>query len=365
MDTHIIRSYGKEYSIIDLLSDILSKNNTHLVLFCPQEHIPVTEPDTQLFSKTELFAQLTAARNHMDAHQVHLTIVVGRSKYPEHPTATFSDFCMIYWNEIFDVIAHEVMYLSDWWLKDGARRHYVNRHTKFTFPLPGGQLDHICTMRSQRAHAHRCVMMDHLAKYNLLHDGFSWRMLSNQTGDAYPFRYWKEELLDPGEYPLDSDLAPEYWDTFNTQHPGEMNSLVEVVAESTVNTVFWTEKTAKWLLYGKPFIIIGAPEINVRLRDLGFELYDELFSYRFDTEFDLDVRAGRIAQQLHGLHLDFPTPESRQPLWNQVQPKLQRNHDRLIELMTTDYPDPITSWLEHEHLALQHLVNGFIKPNSR
>ena len=347
-----------------MLKDILTSTNTHLVLFCPQEHVPLAEPETQTFSKANLFAQMASARNHMNAHQVKLTIVVGRSKYPEHPTITFSDFSMIYWNEIFDAIADDVMYLSDWWLKDGACRHYSSRQNCLQFPLQYGELTHICTMRSQRPHHHRCVMMDSLAKYGLIHDQFSWRTVSGPAGSKYPFKYWQERQMNPAEYVLDSRVLPEDYDTFNTQHPGEMNSLVEVVAESTTHTVFWTEKTAKWLLYGKAFVIIGAPEINIRLQELGFQLYNELFSYGFDSKFDLHVRAESIANQLYGLNQKYHTPERRQRLCDLIQPKLQHNYNRLLELVTQDYPDPITSWLDPETLDLQNLMRGFIKHNS-
>lgn len=366
MLTKVIRPYGKLYNISDFLQDIITNHNTHLVLFCPQEHVPLAEPDIQRYAKSELFTKIANARTHMASHNVRVSIVVGRTKYPEYPEITYTDSCMIYWNEVFDAITDDVTYLADWWIKDGACRHYLSRHNATQFPLAYGELQHICTMRSQRPHFHRCVMMDSLAAEGLIHDQYSWRMLSSEyaEGRPYQFKHWQEKILDPGEYCLDAGMASENFDTFNTQHPGEMNSLIEVVAESTIHSVFWTEKTTKWLLYGKAFVIIGAPEINVRLQDLGFQLYDELISYQFDCGFDLQSRADGLARELDMLNSKYPTPESRQQLLTAIRPKLQHNHNRLLELINQDYPDNIPSWMDEDSVDMLNSVRNSINNQS-
>lgn len=362
MLTKIIRSYGTKYSISDLLHDILTSDNTHLVVFCPQEHVPLAEPDIQNYTKSDLFEKIAQARIHVASHNMRVSVVVGRSKYPEYPELRYHGLSLVYWNEVLDAIADDVIYLPEWWLKDGACRHYISRWGTMQFPLAYGKLEHICTMRSQRPHFHRCVMMDSLAKAGLVHDQFSWRMLSSEydAGNQYQFKHWKERVMCPGEYCNDDSIAPENFDTFNTQHPGEMNSLIEVVAESTTHSVFWTEKTTKWLLYGKAFVIIGAPEINVRLQDLGFQLYDELMSYHFDCEFDLHARAEGLARELQMLKHNYPTPQSRQQLLTAIQPKLQHNHNRLLELITQDYPEPVTSWLDEQSIDMLSSVRQLI-----
>jgi len=47
-----------------------------------------------------------------------------------------------------------------------------------------------------------------------------------------------------------------------------------------------TEKTWKPIVYKRPFLLLGVPEINQTLKDLNFELYDEIFDYSFDNEPD-------------------------------------------------------------------------------
>jgi hypothetical protein len=54
--------------------------------------------------------------------------------------------------------------------------------------------------------------------------------------------------------------------------------------------LMYTEKTWKPLLMGKVFFILGSHEYYKNLRDMGFELYDEIFDYSFDSIVDLNER---------------------------------------------------------------------------
>tara|TARA_B100000949_G_scaffold16602_1_gene12784 strand:- start:156 stop:1373 length:1218 start_codon:yes stop_codon:yes gene_type:complete len=63
----------------------------------------------------------------------------------------------------------------------------------------------------------------------------------------------------------------------------------DIILESYIATpgpTFMTEKTWKPIVYKRPFLLLGVPEINQTLKDLNFELYDEIFDYSFDNEPD-------------------------------------------------------------------------------
>lgn len=82
-------------------------------------------------------------------------------------------------------------------------------------------------------------------------------------------------------------------------------SAVEIVLESYVlEGIFYTEKTWKPILLGKPFITIGPKNYYKKLKKMGFLLYDELFDYDFDSEKSLKNRIDNITQQIIDLSKD-------------------------------------------------------------
>ena len=56
----------------------------------------------------------------------------------------------------------------------------------------------------------------------------------------------------------------------------------DLVLESTIETLFITEKTWKPIVFKKTFLVWGGQGIHAKLKDLGFKLYEELFNYNFD-----------------------------------------------------------------------------------
>lgn len=60
------------------------------------------------------------------------------------------------------------------------------------------------------------------------------------------------------------------------------NFFIDIVSESSTDVLYFTEKTVRPIVFGKPFILLGAPGANKRLRELGFQLFDELFDYSLE-----------------------------------------------------------------------------------
>lgn len=345
----MLDTYGEGYSILTVCKEIqnLPADTKRFVVFCPREHTPVSTGDMSgIVSDTQMNRKLAEARDYADENGIQLELVIGRFKYPEYPVLTYQGKKPIRWNDVFSRLFHIVHHLSDWWFKESTYMYCGTHHNKLPFPVPYEQLDYICAVRNYNAHPHRSATMDILAKYDLLNPTCSWRMLSKDYCE-YNFLHWHEKLMMVEEHQFDPDLPEEHHSIYTSIHEGAMNSLVEIITESTVEYSFFTEKTTKWLLYGKAFVIVGAPGMHAHLaNNLGFELYDELFDYSFDSIMDTRERIEAIAKQLKQLDEDHPTPEDKQKLLELIKPKLRRNFDHLVSIVNQDYSSSLTPVLD-------------------
>lgn len=166
---------------------------------------------------------------------------------------------------------------------------------------------------------HRCLMMDTLAKHNLIDKGsISWNNLIND----YDWKYWKQErLIIDKEY---ASTTAQY-----STLPNDYNfSLVSLVNESTMETMFPTEKTYAPIYYKKPFLVFSVQNYHKMLsEEFGFEMYDELFDYSFDSESNQEKRADMIAIQIRNL-----VNQNYNDLYKKVAQKVERNYNKLISI---------------------------------
>lgn len=146
---------------------------------------------------------------------------------------------------------------------------------------------------------HRCMIMDLLAKHDLINKGaIAWRDIRRNCDDirhtfsddmtdslyfGYPYKYWK-----PKRMILDQNINDRF---FQETLPIEFNqSFMQLVTESDDEIVFFSEKTATPILLNKLFLIAGAKGYHIGLKNRGFELYDEIFDYSFDSENNDTIR---------------------------------------------------------------------------
>ena len=137
---------------------------------------------------------------------------------------------------------------------------------------------------------HRNILVDVLAKNNLLNDGIVTilhpNIWPNRPGD-YKFEYYDGTILkDEPSFVLNScdAFAP------NSFPKSYLNGFIDIVTESTYeeDQFFLTEKTSKPISTLKPFLIVGPPKIHKFLyENYGVEYYDELFDYSFDDETEI------------------------------------------------------------------------------
>lgn len=186
---------------------------------------------------------------------------------------------------------------------------------------------------------HRCEMIDALSQRNLISNGaISW----NECSTNYDFKHWKQErlIIDP-EY---AKLTAQY----RSFPPPFLESFMSLVSESTMDTIFPTEKTYTPIYFKKPFIVWSVPNFHKSLQELGFELYDELFDYSFDSIKDDEERLNAILDQVESI-----VDKDYQKLYNLVAEKAERNYNILknIRFDISKVPDSILQFGGYEELV--------------
>lgn len=216
----------------------------------------------------------------------------------------------------------------------------------------------IATTLLNKGHKHRCQLMDVLQRDNFLSKNgiyFSWHnhevkrcTITNPGG--YKFLYWKES---DREYFLDSSF--EYQSPINQEHPTPREAYlgaIHIVSESQAEGIFWTEKTWNPIKWGVPFVIISGCCINKDLELYGFELYTELFDYKFDEHPSYTDRLEDFMSQLTELRKKYSYRGGLQDLRRLVEPKVHRNRERLKEIIfNRKFIPPIVLSLLEQHGA--------------
>ena len=110
-------------------------------------------------------------------------------------------------------------------------------------------------------------------------------------------------------------------------------SLIEVVGETYVSVgMLISEKTTKPIFFKKPFICIAAKGFHQYLeKELGFELYRELFDYSFDSQ-SLEIRFKSIVHQIKNL-LESNSLFQLQKKIEKLENKMIMNKKRLVEIV--------------------------------
>jgi hypothetical protein len=161
-------------------------------------------------------------------------------------------------------------------------------------------------------------MMDELCKRDLLKDNlYSWIETSKfghgkeRLGD-YTFSCFddKKMMLDEFEYETNREFTTNIFD---------MKCFVNVV----------TEKTYRQLFIGQPFLTLCAKDTHKTLKGYGFELYDEIFDYSFDSESDYKDRIKGIIDNVERLK-----GKDYSELYRLIEDKVEHNVRVCYELIS-------------------------------
>ena len=120
-------------------------------------------------------------------------------------------------------------------------------------------------------------------------------------------------------------------DIFNHFLPKEsFNTCCDIVLESYFDgPIFLTEKLWKEYIFKRPFLMIGSRGINHSLKELGFELYDEVFDYSFDLESHDITRLTKFWEQIDK-YIDLD-PYDFQKILSVLEEKINYNYKKYKE----------------------------------
>lgn len=182
---------------------------------------------------------------------------------------------------------------------------------------------------NSRAHPHRCLLVDLLAKNNLFDNGV---ISLHQNSSIYQWKYFTYRPL------ILNDIYAIHKDQYYP--PDEYyNSFVQIISESPDKGIILSEKTAIPLILGKPFLIANAAGYHKFLQEKGFKLYEEIFDYSFDEISDETLRYETMLENIKKL-ITVPLPELNY-LKNKIKDKLIYNKKLAKEIAYDEslYPD--------------------------
>jgi hypothetical protein len=184
---------------------------------------------------------------------------------------------------------------------------------------------------NNRSHTHRSKLIDSIFKNDLFQYGeISWRQVDKFL-NQHIFKYWEETKMK-----IDGDKDNFY---FNS------NCFLNLVSESNSERLFFSEKTFKPILGEQAFLCYGFPNQNLYLKNYGFELYDEIFDYEFDSNPLLESRVDGIIKNLNSIK----TRNSKE-LYDLVKEKIKYNKDNAISILKNDcYISTEIRELVHKH----------------
>lgn len=210
--------------------------------------------------------------------------------------------------------------------------------------------DHLYISLNNIAKHHRCLMMDLLAKYELINDGaIAWRDIcrhldsvrhlipdgvTDSEYDGYPYKYWKPKvmLLDQDKTTLfNQEVLPLQYKL----------SFMQLVPETDELNFLFSEKTAVPLLFNKPFLVAACVNYHKILESYGFKLYDEIFDYSFDSINSIEDRYNGIAMNIANLR-----DKNLFLLRESIKDKLIYNRQLALSYVFDNWPDFIHKILD-------------------
>jgi hypothetical protein len=212
---------------------------------------------------------------------------------------------------------------------------FIYRNKKLEIIKP--DFDKIFLNFNGKPHYHRCLTVDKLFEHDLVKYGkVSWNNLRSTTSEGsyvthnYEFKFWEEKIMKADNY-SNSEI------TTDILTPG---TFMSIVSESTEDLFFVTEKTFRSLLIGQIFYCIGGKGQNLKLKELGFQLYDEIFDYSLDLENSIEQRVNGVVMNIKKL-----IGADLHSLYNKVLPKIEYNQKLCFEYLRNDpfIPEKIVS----------------------
>lgn len=170
--------------------------------------------------------------------------------------------------------------------------------------------------QNMRGHYHRCYLLDYMANLDLIKKGYvTWNgigfvdnhsdrlnMQRNINPTNYSFQHWEPELLIYGNSipTSEEEIRRSILQDTSTQIPYYRDAFMDVVSESNPQSLYFTEKTARPILQLRPFLVQSCVNAHAILKEkFGYEQFDELFDYSFDSTQSNKLRTYQMLQQVN------------------------------------------------------------------
>lgn len=365
-------------SLTDFAKDLATISDTHVIYLAPEEYTMNGGINVSASERRQLVYDLIDATT---KRNVKISVVLGR-----HPDSfnidyndAFGDSCF---NEIMQTLKNfvDVYFWKEFWFFKSGIWYLQHRIPDLT--QSEEKQNNLHCVRTQRGllvpqhvltpdikqvfcclnripHPHRCRLVDELAGHPGVLDSniVTWLMSGQQGPTNYPWRNWTETKMVKEQFCL-SGGAPDYC---ATEPHGYEKTLFDVVPESDGDIVFWTEKTARSIVNFKPFLIAGGRHANRKLTELGFELYDDIFDYRFDEYHCYEERVTALANGLAALTEKSKDPANAQMLNNmylQIRDKTYHNFENLLRIMQQQDQIPFRSEIKNAYPKYEDILKN-------
>jgi hypothetical protein len=241
----------------------------------------------------------------LNRNNVKLIVTFGSypSSYYHQQAQHFNDIEIVHWHT----------YWLNWAMMCSSHLDFNRTYTDFKYP-------YICL--NNKNWIHRCMLVDELTGQGLLDKGIvTWNRFPARNPSLYQFKNYNDEvrlISDDFETKLDSFLIPDEYH----------QSFLHVIGEATTTVTLISEKTCLPILFKKPFVIMADQYFHKKLVDLGFELYDEIIDYSFDSEPDMLKRAEAIA-----INVKRISEQNTTELYQLIKDKAERNYNNYMRII--------------------------------
>ena len=203
-------------------------------------------------------------------------------------------------------------------------------------------IDKLYVCLNRKSKYHRCILADHLAKFNLIDKGyFSWCKLE-VSDNHIPFQHYNFKYFDNEErlvHTFDQDI-PYANEGFVVTGDYFSKGFVHILPEAIVDDyMFIGMKFAQVCLPYKPYLFLGTKGIHKQIKNLGFELYEEIFDYDFDNYADINKRVEGIVSNLLNIQ-----DENFVKLNKTIEDKLKYNKNHFVKLVKDKNNIPEQFW---------------------
>lgn len=219
------------------------------------------------------------------------------------------------------------------WINDsynsGLEEKYIaNRYPRVQSPL-------LYTCYNRNGSYARKKMVDILARDNLLDLGIvTCHFADPEHRDGWDY-HDASRLLDPLEPDFEFRAKPEYGPAVLPK--GYFKGFFDIVTESRQdpNELMMTEKTIKSIINYKPFLVLSYKGYHKEFLSgkFGYQLYDEMFDYSFDSCDSVEDRIEGIVENVKRLRDLLTSDESKLNMLASISRKLRFNRAQYFDIL--------------------------------